>query len=204
MTHTTNVNKQMYKDISSFPKSGYLPSDDTYLMIDTLKKDLKNKQKDMLEIGFGSGIISLSFYKFFDNVDCCDINKEIVSYFIEYVKKNNLRNINVFYSDLFKNIPKKYDVIVFNPPYVPSNKIDLSDICSLATDGGKDGSEIIVDFLQQLNLHLKKNGVCYLLISSLNNLKNLEKIIIKDFVCDVINKKKLFFEELLILKIKKR
>jgi len=203
MQETTLKTIYRYDDYSlNLPKTCYLPSDDTFLLLDALKKEALNNYKNALELGFGSGIISLYLSKKINMVDCCDINEDVIDYFKNLVDKENL-NINVIKSNLFTNINKKYDVIVFNPPYVPSEKINLKDKEAIATDGGKEGSEIIHQFLKNLNKFLKKEGVCYLLISSLNNPERIIKNIKKEFSVKIINKKKLFFEELLILKILK-
>jgi release factor glutamine methyltransferase len=88
-------------------------------------------------------------------------------------------------------------VIVFNPPYVPSE-----EIIDFSTDGGKKGSEIILKFLNGLKKHLNKKGVCYLLISSHNNLSKIKKEIKQNNLkYKIINEKNIFFEKLNVLKI---
>ncbi len=200
MSETIKYNYEQYS--LDLPKSCYFPSDDSFLLLDTLKKEIKDIYDDVLEIGFGSGILSLYLYDYSKNIDCCDVNLENIDYLKKLKNKYSLEKMTVVVSDLFDNLNKKYDLIVFNPPYVPSEDINKKDYLMLATDGGKDGCEIIIEFLNNLDKYLKKKGVCYLLISSLNNFNNLVKKY-NQFSFEIINSKKLFFEELLILKIKK-
>lgn len=78
-------------------------------------------EKQFLEIGCGSGLISLLAYRKQAIVTTCDINPSA----IECTKRNfeiNFKtasnNFQVFESDLFDQIPeKKHDIIVINPPY---------------------------------------------------------------------------------------
>jgi len=190
-----------YKNyVLDIPKDVYYPSDDTYLLLNTLEKELKNKKfKSSLEIGTGNGLLSLSIYDQVTDLTLVDININVIHHIIGIKKKYNLNKINVIQSNLFEKISKKYNLIIFNPPYVPSECFD-----DLATDGGKEGSEIIIRFLNKLYDFLEDNGVCYLLISSLNNKNKIfKKIKENNFEYKILNSKRIFFEELITLKIKK-
>jgi len=190
-----------YKNyVLDIPKDVYYPSDDTYLLLNTLEKELKNKKfKSSLEIGTGNGLLSLSIYDQVTDLTLVDININVIHHIIGIKKKYNLNKINIIQSNLFEKISKKYDLIIFNPPYVPSERFD-----DLATDGGKEGSEIIIKFLNKLYDFLEDNGVCYLLISSLNNKNKIfKKIKENNLEYKILNSKRIFFEELITLKIKK-
>src|SRR5687767_8536082 len=81
--------------------------------------DLKNKQ--VLEVGCGSGAISIYAAKLGAQVVCCDINPLAVKTTQQNAEKN-LVNIPVIESDLFASIPeKKFDIILNNPPYYPKD-----------------------------------------------------------------------------------
>lgn len=190
-----------YKNyVLDIPKDVYYPSDDTYLLLNTLEKELKNKKfKNSLELGTGNGLLSLSIYDKVTDLTLVDININVINHIIGIKQKYNLNKINVIQSNLFEKISKKYNLIIFNPPYVPSEGFD-----DLATDGGKEGSEIIIKFLNKLYDFLEDDGVCYLLISSLNNKNKIfQKIKENNLEYKIIDSKRIFFEELIILKIKK-
>lgn len=95
-----------------------------YLVDKTIKyiKDLKLSVNDILEIGTGSGCISIALRKNIEsNIDAIDINDKA----LEIAKKNATKNdviINFVKCDIHNfNTNKKYDLIISNPPYVPFN-----------------------------------------------------------------------------------
>lgn len=182
----------------NIPQNVYLPSEDTYLLIETLEKENFKNKKSFLEVGPGSGIISLSVYNNFKKLTLVDIDKIVIDYLKDLKKEYSLEKITILQSDLFTEIKdKKFDVIVFNPPYVPSEKIEV-----FSTDGGKDGCEVILKFIKKLKNHLNKEGVCYLLVSSHNNLKKIYNEILKNqLTYNILQEKNIFFEKLIILKI---
>ncbi|MFA6399206.1 MAG: hypothetical protein WCW44_02470 [archaeon] len=70
-------------------------------------------------------------------------------------------------------------------------------------DGGEYGRETIDKFLSSFPAHLNKNGVLLLLVSSLNKPSEIKKKLIElGFGVKVVGRRKLFFEELLVLRVK--
>ncbi len=191
-----------YKNyVLNIPDGVYLPSDDTNLMLDVLKDELKyNTFNNTLEIGPGNAFLALEIYNYSENTTVVDINSMVIDYIKDIKEKYKLNRLNIIYGDLFNKLnSKKYDLIVFNPPYVPSEAIE-----NYATDGGIEGSEIIIKFINNLNIHLTNKGICYLLISSHNQPKKIYKQIIKNNLnYKILREKNIFFENLIILKISK-
>jgi release factor glutamine methyltransferase len=73
--------------------------------------------KTFLELGAGSGLISIFAAKQHANVTATDINSVAVEYLEKNAAANNV-GINIIQSDLFKNIPfQQFDIIAINPPY---------------------------------------------------------------------------------------
>jgi len=142
----------------------YQPAEDSYLLSDILKKQiptlLENKPDlRFLEIGAGSGIHLSTAEKLGikkENIFSSDIDEASVNHC-------NLLGYNCIKSDLFENIQGKYNLIIFNPPYLPEDKNDKG----LDTTGGKKGNEIILRFLEQAKNYLEKGGRIFLLASSL-------------------------------------
>lgn len=173
----------------------YQPAEDSFLMSRILKKEIpklleKNPDLRFLEIGAGSGIHletakSLGINK--TNIFSSDLNEKSVSHC-------NLLGFNCIHSDLFENIDGKYDLIIFNPPYLPEDSREPKD-SQTATTGGKKGSEIILRFLQQSKDYLKENGKMFLITSSLTEDINFEKL---GYNAKEIGCEKLFFERLCI------
>lgn len=174
----------------------YKPAEDSFFLSDILKKIIpelldKNKNMKFLEIGSGSGIqlqTALNSGIKEENIFSCDINKEAV-------KTCRNMGFKCISSDLFENIKGKYDLIVFNPPYLPLDKREPVS-SRVSTTGGKKGSEITNKFLKQAKKYLNENGKIILLASSLTkgiNFSGYEKKILAE--------KKIFFEKLVIFEL---
>ncbi len=147
----------------------YPPSEDSFFLAKFVKEECRKleKQGKILDMGSGSGIqaeavLEAGINK--KNIICVDIDKEVVS----SLKKKGFYAIQ---SDLFSKIKDKFDIIIFNPPYLPEDKREKG----IDTSGGKKGDEIILKFLKQAGKHLEKNGKILLLLSSLTPRKKLEK-----------------------------
>ncbi|MFH1325172.1 MAG: HemK2/MTQ2 family protein methyltransferase [archaeon] len=175
----------------------YSPSDDSYLMIEILKSKIplilrKNKNMKVIEIGSGSGILletlfGLGIKK--ENIFSCDINPQAV----RHCRK---LGFNCIKSDLFSEIRERFDLIIFNPPYLPLDKKEPKE-SRIATTGGKQGSEIINKFLMQAKNHLEKNGKIFFLLSSLTG-----GIDFLGYRKRILDSKKLFFERLFVWELR--
>ena len=168
----------------------YQPEEDSFLLSSCIKKLRISKNSRALDMGSGSGIQAKTFLEKNispENISLVDKNKKAISHL-----KKQFPNSKVIPSDLFKNVKGKFDLIVFNPPYLPLNK-DEPKSSQLATTGGKKGSEVINKFLSQSKKHLNKEGKILLLTSNLTkdiNWNNYKK--------KLLAKKKIFFEELYV------
>jgi release factor glutamine methyltransferase len=168
----------------------YEPEEDSYLLI----RSINAKEKKALDMGCGCGIVALHLAKNGCNVVAVDINEKAVENTIKNAKINGL-NLKCFKSDLFENINEKFDMIVFNPPYLPTKNE------SLAWDGGKDGKEIIEKFLREAKNYLSKGGEIYLVMSSFNKPDKIVKKF-KEYEFEKISEKKFFFEAIYVYKIR--
>jgi release factor glutamine methyltransferase len=160
----------------------YDPSEDTFFLVEVL--DIKEGIY-VLEIGSGCGIIALDCARKGANVICTDINPIAV----ELTKKNYLMNQNLLkgdfevrLGDLFSPIlsAESFDVIVFNPPYLPTKKDEkVSKWFDIATSGGPNGLAATERFLKSLDKYLKENGKSYFVFSTLSDRNKLEKLLKK-------------------------
>lgn len=180
-------------------KSIYVPAEDSYLMSRILKEQIplllnKNINLKLLEIGAGSGIhlqtAEVSGVKK-ENIFSSDINKASVNHC-------NILGFNCIHSDLFKNISGKFDLIIFNPPYLPDDLREPKH-SKLNTTGGKKGNEIVLKFLKEARDYLEKNGEIFLITSSLSEDINFEKL---GYKAREIGCEKLFFERLCVWELK--
>lgn len=142
----------------------YEPAEDSYLLQDQVKRYSKNKK--VLDLGTGSGIQAETAVRQGAKVLAADINQEC----IDFVKG---KGINAVKSDLFSSINEKFDLIIFNPPYLPENKLEPKDSSS-STTGGKKGNEIFENFLKKAKNYLNEEGKILVVVSSLT--PNVEKL----------------------------
>ena len=169
----------------------YEPREDSFLILKHIRDYVKKKDK-VLDVGTGTGILAKEALKYAKEVVANDIDKKLIN----KLAKNNTSKLKFIQSDLFSNIKEKFNLILFNPPYLPSQKIKDKKI-----DGGKNGTEIIERFLRQAKNYLKKNGKILLLCSSLN--KNINRLFKKyKYKAKKIDEKKMFFEKLYVYELK--
>ncbi len=183
----------------------YQPAEDTYLIIDMLLSYLKtsNSNLSLLDVGTGTGVIGISSAKSkkISKLTLLDINPKAVSLAKSNVKQNQelLREttVKVLQSDLFTNLPKeKYDIITFNPPYLPNEK--NAEILNEAFFGGWSGIEVTQIFLKRSLEYLSNDGVIFIVSSSLADMNKLTTYINElNFVTQKQEKVHIFFEDII-------
>ncbi len=172
----------------------YHPREDTDLLARTLRA-IKLSDLRVLDMGTGSGALALECARRGAKVTAVDIDERAVAVTDALLKREGVQ-APVFQSDLFSNVAERYDLIIFNPPYLPSE----GAILDRAVDGGWCGRDIIEKFLEAMPEHLREGGCSLLLVSSLNNPQDLAKRF-PTLSFTPIETEKLFFETLTILKV---
>lgn len=177
----------------------YLPREDSLLLVKHMKKYTSGK-KDVLEMGTGSGIVAIEASKYAKNVLAVDINPKAIT----LAKKNasGIKNITIKKSDLFSNINSnnKFDLIAFNPPYLPYHKDDPD----VALDGGKHGYELLGKFLNQINPYLKKEGKILVVFSTFTRPEKVKEFILNNcFEYKQLDIDHVAFEDLFLWEIRK-
>ena len=119
-----------YQDCFLTPPGIFIPRPETELLIDCVKNDFKDESpKTVLDIGCGSGCIGISIANLYKNFEVTGI--DISDKAIEVATKNAIslkaNNINIIKQNIFNMKPKKFDIIVSNPPYLDINEIPLLD-----------------------------------------------------------------------------
>ena len=184
--------KQFWKMNFTLNRKTLDPRPDSEVIIETILNQFIDKLDNLriLDLGSGSGCLGLSILKEYKNstgilldasVDSLEIAKlNAVNYNLLY--RSKFININWFNKDwakeLLKNIEdKKFDIIISNPPYIPSKEIDNLQIevkkfePRLALDGGKDGMDSYKSILPSIIDILKPEGKLFLEIG--HNQQNL-------------------------------
>ena len=177
----------------------YIPSDDTFLLAENL--EIREGQS-VLEIGTGSGLVSMYASLLTDDVTATDINYNALELAEKNFKLNNINTIKLEFGDLFEPVKdKKFDVILFNTPYLPTDSDDIiDDDLNYAFDGGLDGRKVIDRFINEVSNHLNDKGIVQIIQSSLSdNDRTLDMFDMNGFVAEIAESEKFFFEEIVLI-----
>lgn len=167
----------------------YTPSEDTFFLEDNIKNE---KGKSALDIGSGTGYLTRMLTKNFEFVIGTDIN-------FDALRNQRYKTSNLVCCNACEALAAEFDLIICNMPYLSSEQID-----DVATDGGKEGIEIPIKIIKSAKNCLKKDGKLLFVTSSLSNYKKLiDKTKKEGLNAQILAKKKLFFEELLIIEARK-
>lgn len=213
----------------------YEPSEDSFLLLDALEMELpylKDKQPLLtVEIGPGSGIIIAALAKYLNYQSngffAVDINKFACGATQRTSRANGV-NVEVVNMDLLTAFkPNSIDLLIFNPPYVPTEADDASNIPEQqkiydkdaeavyksggddkllikSWAGGADGCEIINKVIFSLKHILAPGGTFYLLIIKDNNPEKIRKDLRNlGYKAEPIIDRKIRGEHLIVLKIEK-
>ena len=165
-----------------------IPRSDTEILVENALNILSNEDKKLkgLEIGVGSGIISITLLKKIKNLSMTAI--DINQYAIEISKENAenlgvLERLTLIKSDLFENVTGKYDFIISNPPYIDEkemenlpDKVKSYEPCT-ALDGKKYGMYFYNEILKSAKKFLNDKFCIFFEIGY-----NQGKMIKKSFV----------------------
>lgn len=172
----------------------YPPAEDSFLMIDALSGNIQNDQT-VLELGCGSGIISVFARDYSSKITATDLSPHAVN----CAKLNGIPAIR---TDLFAGIKGTFDLVIFNPPYLPTSEEEYTGIWDdLMVGGGSDGRKTIERFIAEVGDHLSPKGRVLLLVSSLTGIEEVCRIMRnRGLNVEIAARSRHFFEELVVLK----
>ncbi|KAG2368792.1 S-adenosyl-L-methionine-dependent methyltransferase [Suillus spraguei] len=175
----------------------YDPAEDTFLLLDALEQEAEALQKERplicLEVGSGSGCVSAFLGKILGQSSslylCTDINKHATRCTFATGKQNKIPLDPVTCSltrPLLSRLHHAIDVLLFNPPYVPTDTDEASSAQSSADitgswAGGADGMEITNRLLQDVECLLSPRGRFYLVALKQNNVPSIQSRMLEDF-----------------------
>jgi release factor glutamine methyltransferase len=157
------------------------------------------KKRTFLELGAGSGLISIFTAKKNAIVTATDINPVAIEYLKKNSEENNV-NINIIHSDLFKNIPQQqFDIIAINPPYYkkqPQNYKEYAWYC------GENG-EYFHNLFGALAEYMHNDSAVLMILCEGCDIEMVHTIAAKNkFVLNCVYKKQNLFEKDFIFEIK--
>jgi release factor glutamine methyltransferase len=166
----------------------YSPAEDTFFLAEHIAKE---RGQAALDIGTGSGYLRKILEKNFAVVVATDID------FFALKSQGNARNL--ICCDGASAIGAKFDLVVCNLPYLPSENIQDRTV-----DGGPEGLAVPLQIIESASSCLKLGAKMLMLTSSLANYeKMIEETKKKGLAVRILAKKKIFFEELIVLEATK-
>jgi len=166
----------------------YPPSEDTFFIASNIENE---KGMSALDVGSGSGYLTKLLSEKFSFVVGTDINFDVL-------KNQTYKTPNLVCCNGSDALNVEFDLIVCNLPYLATD-----EILDIATDGGLDGFEIPKKIFDSVIGCVKKGGKFIFVTSSLSNYQKLIDYAQKlGLNTKIIAKKKLFFEELILVEAK--
>ena len=145
-----------------------IPRQDTETLVEEVMRNLHDGMH-ILDMCTGSGCILLSLLRYSN--DCvgvgCDLSEKALK-----VARENAHELSLeaefIQSDLFENVCGKYEIIVSNPPYIPSGEIStlMEEVKDhdplLALDGREDGLYFYREIIKKAGQYLHPGGMLFL------------------------------------------
>ncbi len=154
-------------------KKVFIPRPETEILVKFALDKYKNRKEEplsILDIGCGSGAISIALADFFKNskVLAIDVDKDAIEQTKENAERHSLKNIQLHRMDILKEVPsEKFDLIVSNPPYIPILEYyelpkHVLDEPKLALTDGSDGLTFYKRFAEIFPKILNESGNFFL------------------------------------------
>jgi 16S rRNA (guanine1207-N2)-methyltransferase len=161
----------LYSDNGVFSKDKF--DYGTRLLLDSI--DISKLSGNVLDLGCGIGVVGIILGTINENIniDMVDINERAISLVRDNLTLNKVK-ANVFSSDVYSNVNKKYDYIITNPPI-------------------RAGKEVVRKFLLGGYDYLNDNGILYFVMRKDHGVKSMIKELENKYNVTIINKDKGFY-----------
>lgn len=161
----------LYSDNGVFSKDKF--DYGTRLLLDSI--DISKLSGNVLDLGCGIGVVGIILGTINEiiNIDMVDINERAISLVRDNLTLNKVK-ANVFSSDVYSNVNKKYDYIITNPPI-------------------RAGKEVVRKFLFGGYDYLNDNGMLYFVMRKDHGVKSMIKELESKYNVTIVNKDKGFY-----------
>lgn len=149
-----------------------IPRQDTEILVEEVLKELHDRMR-ILDMCTGSGCILLSLLHYSN--DCEGLGVDLSAEALEVAGQNVLKvltpekaeHAHFLQSDLFEKVEGKFEIIVSNPPYIASAKVDklMPEVRDheprMALDGTEDGLHFYRRIIKEAGKHLVNSGMLF-------------------------------------------
>lgn len=166
-----NKKYNVYSDNGVFSKDKF--DYGTRVLLESI--DINNLCGNVLDLGCGIGVVGIILGTINKNIniDMVDINDRAINLAKENVSLNKVKG-NVFISDVYSNINKKYNYIITNPPI-------------------RAGKEVVRRFLLGGYDYLTDDGTLYFVMRKDHGVKSMIKELENKYIVSILNKDKGFY-----------
>jgi release factor glutamine methyltransferase len=160
------------------PTQVYQPEADTFLLLEAALREVRPDDR-VIEVGTGAGLIASRLVST-GTIVATDINPHAV-------RSARERGAEVVRTDLVAGIRGPFDLVLFNPPYLPTRPEErIADWLEYALDGGSSGRDLIERFSQNVGGVLAPDGRILLLVSALTGLPEVIGLFARQGFCGTV------------------
>ncbi len=176
----------------------YEPAEDSFML---LAEALHHSPSRALEIGTGCGLIAISLSKAgYPSVLATDVSATAIRCARANAKRLSAE-VRFLLGDLLSPLRGSFDLILFNPPYLP---VDRGGLEEQSWAGGSKGREVVDRFLCQIDERLSPDGLALFVQSSHNDLSATEKMAAREgFGVSILSREQFFFETLHVIGLRR-
>jgi len=174
----------------------YQPAEDTRLLAEATEGAVEPGDR-VLDVGTGSGFVAAVAAEADGRVTGVDINPHAC----RQAREQGVPTVRGNLTDPFR--AGVFDVVLFNPPYLPTPPdAEGDDWLEHALSGGEDGRAVVEPFLDDVSRVLAPDGVVLLLVSSLTGLEAVtEFAAARGLASEEVTDEKHAFERLVVLRL---
>lgn len=176
----------------------YRPSDDTFLLCRAVAAEVR-RGDHFLEVGCGTGLVGLVAWRAGARVTLVD-RSPVAARLAAQNARANAAVLDVVCGDLLDGLAGPFDVVAFNPPYLPTAPEDvIAGPLNLAFDGGPDGNRTVLRFAAGAAAWTTRPRTVLVVHSSLSDPAPLdEAMAAAGFAASVVMRERLPYEELTV------
>lgn len=182
----------------------YEPAEDTFLIAENLKV---TEGDTVLEVGTGCGILAVLAAEKAETVVAVDVNPYAIKCARRNAEKNGVKErIEFRCGDLFQPIKQneRFSLILFNAPYLPSEKDEEKSWIGKAWAGGQNGRKVVDRFIVNAPNLLTEGGKIMLVQSSLTDVNRTTEMFGESGLrASVAAEVKVAFEKIVLIEAKR-
>lgn len=211
-------------DLSHFKRDDYQkiyePDADSFLLLDALESQFNEiSQRQpliILEFGSGSGLATTFLAKHFCSqttlffaIDinphaCLSTQRTFVQNAVQTKHCLNLIQCNLA-DPLIARLTSQVDLLLFNPPYVPTETSDVTEVIERTYAGGKQGIEVIEKAIEQASRLLSAQGLFYMIALEENDFETLKQLGEQvGLNAQIVMKRRTLIERLFVIEYRKK